>query len=92
MTTMLDKPDVTEAPGPTARSVLLLPALWGAIAITSMWVAVLFVSIYGGDFTSVSTGSQSTTIPSAVFVAFFAALATASVAKRAFTRGEDAHR
>jgi hypothetical protein len=90
MTTMLDKPDVTEARDLGRARLLMLPELWATIAIASMWIAVLFVSIYGGDFTSVNTGAQSTTIPSAVFVAFFAALATASVAKRAFGRVEKA--
>lgn len=86
MTTMLDKPEVTKASGPGWRQMWVLPELWGAVAIACMWVAVLFAAVYGGDFTSVSTGSQSTTIPSAVFVALFAALATGSVAKRAFGR------
>jgi len=87
MTTMLDKPD-TELRNLGRGGPLMLPQLWGAVAIASMWVAVLFVSIYGGDFTSVNTGSQSTTIPSAVLVSFFAFLATASVAKRAFRTGD----
>ena len=86
MTTMLDKPEVTEAQDPGRGGVLRMPELWGAVAIGMMWLAVLFDGIYGGDVTSVNTGAQSTTIPSAVFVAFFAALATASVAKRAFGR------
>jgi hypothetical protein len=86
MTTMLDKPEVTEAPGSGRRQVWMLPELWGAVAIASMWLAVLLVGVYGGDVTSVNAGAQSTTVPSAVFVAFFAALATSSVAKRAFGR------
>lgn len=90
MTTTLDKPDVTGARDLDRGRLLILPELWGAIAIASMWVAVLFVSIYGGDVTSVDTGAQSTTIPSAVFVALFAAVGTASVAKRAFGRVKDA--
>ena len=87
MTTMLDRPEVGRAAG--RQSLWRMPELWGAISIASMWLAVLFVSIYGGDFTSWNAGSQSTTIPSAVFVAFFAFLATVSVAKRAFARGGD---
>jgi hypothetical protein len=86
MTTMLDKPDATEVPARGGRNPWLLPEMWGAVAVAFMWLAVLFVGIYGGDFVSENPGSQSTTIPSAVFVAFFAALGTASVAKRAFGR------
>lgn len=55
-----------------------------AVAIGAMWLAVLFTAVYGGDFTTVNAGTQSTTTPSAVFVALFACIATASVAKRAF--------
>jgi hypothetical protein len=44
--------------------------------------------IYGGDFTSDNAGAQSTTIPSAVFLALFACIATVSVAKRVFRRDE----
>ncbi len=87
MTTMLEKPDVTEPQGLGTR-LLTMPELWGTIAIACMWAAVLFTGIYGGDFTSVNAGSQSTTVPSAVFVAFFACIATVSVAKRAFRRDE----
>lgn len=86
MTTMLDKPDATEAPARGGRNPWLLPEMWGAMAIAFMWLAVLFVGIYGGDVVSENPGSQSTTIPSAVFVALFAALGTASVAKRVFGR------
>jgi hypothetical protein len=62
--------------------------MWGAIAITSMWLAVLFTSIYGHDMVSVNgDGTNSTTtIPSGLVVAFFAFLATVAVAKRAFRR------
>jgi hypothetical protein len=87
MTTMLERPDVTE-PEALGRRLLTMPELWGAISIAFIWTAVLFVGIYGGDFTSVNTGAQTTTVPSAVFVAFFACIATVSVAKWAFRRNE----
>jgi len=87
MTTMLEKPDVT-GPRDPDRRLVTMPELWGALAIASMWAAVLFVGIYGGDITSVDAGAQSTVVPSAVFVALFACIATVSVAKRAFRRDE----
>jgi hypothetical protein len=65
-----------------------MPELWGTVAIASMWVAVLFASVYGADFVSTSSGgSDSTRIPSAVFVALFACLASVAVARRAYRRG-----
>jgi hypothetical protein len=55
-----------------------------AAAIVAMWVAVLFVGIYGGEATFHSVDSSVTTIPSGVFVALFAAIGTGSIAKRVF--------
>ena len=56
--------------------------LWGALAIATMWLAVLFVGVYGGDVVT----SDGTRIPSAIFVAVCASLATWAVARRAFGR------
>jgi uncharacterized RDD family membrane protein YckC len=65
---------------------LLVPGFWGAVSIVTMWLAVLFVGIFGGNLTSVSPGGNATNIPSAIFLAFFAVIGTASVAKRVFGR------
>jgi hypothetical protein len=87
MTSVADRP-VEAMPTSSWAVRLLTPAFWGATAIVVMWLAVLFTSIYGGDFVSINaSGTQSTTIPSGVFVALFACLATVAVARRAF-RGE----
>jgi hypothetical protein len=83
MTTMTQKPR-EEHQDLRRYGVLLLPELWGAVAIAFIWLAVLFDGIYGADVTSFDAGAQATTIPSAVFVALFACIATTSVAKRAF--------
>jgi hypothetical protein len=54
------------------------------LAISMVWLAVIFDAVYGPNFVSTNgAGTQSTTIPSGVFVAFFAFLATASIAKHA---------
>jgi hypothetical protein len=75
----------THHEGHTAR--LATSEMWGAVAIASMWLAVLFTSVYGHDMVSVNGGgTNSTTIPSGLVVAFLACLATVSVAKRAFRR------
>jgi hypothetical protein len=58
----------------------------GAVSIVTMWLAVLFDGVFGEDMTFTNLPSQVTVIPSAVAVALFAAIATAAVAKRAFTR------
>ena len=63
---------------------LYVPEIWGALTISLMWLAVLFVGVYGGDAVFTGADGSSTRLPSAVFVAFFAFLATAAVGKRAF--------
>ena len=88
MTSTNERPvmNTTRQEGQTAR--LATSEMWGAIAIASMWLAVLFTSIYGHDLVSVNGGGTNsmTTIPSGLVVAFFAFLATVVVAKRAFRR------
>lgn len=66
-------------------SLVVMREFWGAVAIVAMWLAVLFDGIYGADLVSADV-TTSTRIPSVLFVALFAALATAAVAKRAFGR------
>lgn len=86
MTTTLREP-ITAGPareGIAAR--LLVPAFWGAISIVAMWLAVLFVGVYGGDMTFHGADSSGSSIPAGVAVALFAAIGTASVAKRVFGR------
>jgi len=68
---------------------LLVPGFWATVSIVTMWLAVLFVGIFGGDMSFTNSPPQVTVIPSAVAVAFFAAIGTASVAKRAFGRKDD---
>jgi hypothetical protein len=86
MTVMTHEPSTDE---PTTRgnaSRLLVPEFWGALAIIAMWLAVLFVGVYGGDMIFHSSSGDGSTIPSAVAVALFAAIGTSAVAKRAFRR------
>ena len=63
--------------------------MWASLAISMMWLAVLFDALFGPNFVGASNDGNSTTIPSAIFVAFFACLASASVAKRGFRQGTD---
>jgi hypothetical protein len=54
-----------------------------------MWLAVLFDGIFGSDMVFSHTASGPTAIPSAVLVALFAVIGTASVAKRVYRPTND---
>jgi hypothetical protein len=76
-----------EQPASVGRRSVWLDArdLWTALAIVTIWLAVLFVGVFGPNFVSVGNGST-TTIPSGIGVAFFALFATLAVAKYGFIR------
>ena len=63
---------------------ILVRELWASLAISVMWLAVLFSAVFGPDIVSSSNDGNSTTIPSAVAVALFAAIGTRAVAKYGF--------
>ena len=84
-TTMQDQPSV-RSPREGWASRVLVREIWATVAIVSMWVAVLFVGVFGGDMTFHSVDSSFTTMPSGVAVALFAAIGTGSIAKRVFGR------
>ena len=85
MTTMQDRPSV-RTPQESRTSRFLVPEMWATVAIVAMWVAVLFVGVYGGEATFRGADNSWTTIPSGVFVAICAAIGSVSVAKRVFGR------
>ena len=62
-----------------------VPEMWASIAISVMWLAVLFDALYGPDLLF-SNASGITRIPSAIIVAFFAYLGTRIVARYGFPR------
>jgi hypothetical protein len=88
MTVMTHEPSTGTPVRQDIASRLLVPGFWATVSIVMMWLAVLFDGIFGGDMTFTSP-PHLTVIPSVVAVALFAAIATASVAKRAFG-GKDA--
>jgi hypothetical protein len=65
---------------------VLVPEMWATEAIVAMWMAVLFLGVFGGDMTFHTVDSSWSTIPSAVAVALFAAIGTGPIAKRVFGR------
>ena len=66
---------------------LFVPGFWATVSIVTMWLAVLFDGIFGGDMTFANPPDV-TTIPSVVAVALFAVIGTSAVAKRVFGRKE----
>jgi uncharacterized membrane protein len=83
---MTHEPSTGKHDRPGVAERLLVPGFWGALSIVAMWLAVLFVGIFGGNMTFASTANGTTTIPSAVVLALFAVIGTASIAKRVFGR------
>jgi hypothetical protein len=94
MTTMTHGPSTDAPAGDTRASEgitdrLFVPAFWGTLAIVTMWLAVLFDGVFGGDMVFSHPVNGTTSIPSAVLVALFAVIGTASVAKRVYPRKND---
>ena len=58
---------------------------WAGLAIITMWLAVLFVGIFGGDIISTTAGGTSSSVPVVVVVAGVALLGTLIVGRCAFT-------
>jgi hypothetical protein len=79
---------VTHEPPRVARRAWWIEArdMWASLAISMIWLAVLFDAVYGPDIKSVNASGNATIVPSAVAVALFAVFATYGVAKYAFDR------
>jgi hypothetical protein len=66
----------------------VVPEVWTSLAISAIWLAVAVVAMSGPNVV-INNSSGMTSIPSAVFVALFAWLATRVVARYGFERKHD---
>jgi hypothetical protein len=65
---------------------IVVAETWASLAISMMWLAVLFDAVYGPDIVNNTPGGSTSTVPSAVVVALFAFLGSWAVARYAFGR------
>jgi hypothetical protein len=65
--------------------------VWVSLAITTIWLAVLFASVFGPDIVTVQGGPAGNVsrVPSGVAVALFATIATWALARYAFRGRRD---
>ncbi|HSK16812.1 MAG TPA: hypothetical protein VK915_11665 [Gaiellaceae bacterium] len=63
--------------------------VWTSIAITAMWAAVLFASVFGGDIVVQSAAGDRVTTPMGVVVAAFAVVPTIVAAVVGLRDGEE---
>ena len=64
-------------------------ALWAGVSITIMWLAVLFVGVFGENIVSSTPGGTSTSVPVVVALVPFVLPATIVVARRGFKEISD---
>lgn len=66
------------------RSWPLSATFWSGVTLVTMWLAVLFVGVFGGDIQTAGVDGSRSSWPVVVVVALAALLATVSVARSAF--------
>jgi hypothetical protein len=72
---------------PTRPLTLRLPEVWPSLAIGVIWLTVLLDALFGPDIlTSNGSGTNTSSVPSAVVVPLFAFLSTWVVARYGFRR------
>lgn len=85
MTSVSHEPIADREQRPQWAEFLRIPELWAALGISMMWLAVMIDAAFGPNFVS----QDGTTIPSSIFVAFFAWLGTISVARYGLGRNKN---
>jgi hypothetical protein len=71
-------------PRPSSSAWFHAGALWAGVAITIMWLAVLFVGVFGSNIVTSTPGGTSTSVPVVVALLPFVLPATVVVARRGF--------
>jgi hypothetical protein len=89
MTTIPHEPSRAVQPRSEWWRELLVPEMWATLAISVIWIATLFASIYSPDIASSSYLGDRVTIPAAVPLSLCAFLATWVVARRGYGRPAD---
>ena len=84
MTSISHEPSAGREQRPQWAEFLRIREMWASLGISMMWLAVMIDAVFGPSF----VGNDGTTIPSAIFVAFFAWLATISVARYGLSRNK----
>lgn len=74
---------------PGWMSPALRKEFWGGVTLVTIWLAVLFVGIFGGSIETHSADGSGGSFPVVVVVAMIALPATISVGRWAFGRGHD---
>jgi hypothetical protein len=64
-------------------------AFWAGLSIIVMWLAVLFVGVFGGNILHADASGSSSSVPVVVAVLPFVLPATIVVARRGFAGGSD---
>jgi hypothetical protein len=62
--------------------------MWASLAIFAMWIAVAVASVWGPNAVFQSNDGNGSSIPTGVFVALFAFIATWAIAKHVFHRSD----
>lgn len=89
MTTESAPTSIARPGRPSSPPWLQARALWAGVSIVTMWLAVLLVGIFGGDFVSSSASNGFTKIPDVIFMLPFVLPATIVVARRGLSAPAD---
>jgi hypothetical protein len=74
----------TAHPRRPSSALLYARPVWAGLSIIVMWLAVLFVGVFGGNITHTGAGGGTSSVPVAVVVAGVALVATWVLGRAAF--------
>jgi uncharacterized membrane protein (DUF485 family) len=73
----------------SSPSQFVVREMWASIAISTMWLTVMFTAIFGPNIVNTTVGGSSSSVPCAVVLAVFAFAGTWIVARYGFHRRRD---